>query len=154
LAKSNLKLVLADESVPAGNYARQILTKISDDPAYGSDFNAKVLANIVSNEMDVKQVVTKVELGEADAGIVYISDVVAAPDLATITIPDNFNVTANYPIAILTNAPQPKLAEAFIAYIISPDGWFSRLGVYPTEPGADQSDWFTHFGINLAGGQL
>ena len=122
LAKPKLKLVLADASVPAGDYARQVLEKMSQNPAYGANFIKRVLANIVSNETDVKQVVTKVELGEADAGIVYNSDAVATPGLITITIPTNFNVTASYPIAALNNAREPKLAEAFIAYVTSPNG--------------------------------
>ena len=70
LAKPGLKVVLADASVPAGKYARQILDNMSKDPTYGTDFGTKVLANVVSNETDVKQVVAKVQLGEADAGIV------------------------------------------------------------------------------------
>ncbi len=122
LAKPKLKLVLADASVPAGDYARQVLTKMSQNPAYGTNFVERVLANIVSNETDVKQVVTKVELGEADAGIVYTSDAVATPELITLSIPTNFNVTASYPIAALKNAPEPRLAEAFIAYVTSPTG--------------------------------
>jgi molybdate transport system substrate-binding protein len=122
LAKPDLKLVLADASVPAGNYARQTLTKMSTDPIYGSDFSTKILANVVSNETDVKQVVAKVELGEADAGIVYISDAVAAPDLLTISIPDAYNVIAEYPIATLTKAPERDQADAFVSYILSPTG--------------------------------
>jgi molybdate transport system substrate-binding protein len=122
LAKPNLKLILADSSVPAGNYARQALTKMNSNPNYGSDFSAKVMANVVSNETDVKQVVAKVELGEADAGIAYVSDAVAAPDVMTIAIPDEFNVIAMYPIAILSNAPNPNLAETFIGYIQSQTG--------------------------------
>jgi molybdate transport system substrate-binding protein len=122
LAKPNLKLVLADASVPAGNYARQLLNKMSSDPAYGSDFSTKVLANVVSNETDVKQVVAKVELGEADAGIVYVSDKFGAPDLASIPIPDEINVTAYYPIAVLTEAPEPILATSFEDYVRSPAG--------------------------------
>jgi molybdate transport system substrate-binding protein len=122
LARPHLKLILADSSVPAGNYARKILLNLSTDPIYGLDFNGKVLANLVSNETDVKQVVTKVELGEADAGIVYISDAIAAPDLSTIPIPDTLNVTAHYPIGILNYASEPVLAEAFIAYVTSPAG--------------------------------
>ncbi len=64
----------------------------------------------------------KVQLGEADAGIVYISDSVAAPDLKTIDIPANFNVIAKYPIAVLANAPQSQLASEFVAYVLSADG--------------------------------
>jgi molybdate transport system substrate-binding protein len=122
LAKPGIKLVLADESVPAGNYARQVLLKMSQGQQYGENFGDQVLANVVSNETDVKQVVTKVELGEADAGIVYTSDAVAAPDLGTITIPDKYNVIARYPIAIPISANEPALAADFIAYVISTDG--------------------------------
>lgn len=122
LAKANLKLILADPSVPAGNYARQVLTKMSEDPVYGENFASAVLANLVSNETDVRQVVTKVELGEADAGIVYLSDVVAVKGLGTLTIPERFNIIAQYPIAILSTSSNPNLAEEFIAYVISPAG--------------------------------
>jgi len=107
LAKPGLKLVLEDKSVPAGAYSLTILGNMSKDPAYGSDFSSKVLANVVSNETDVKQVVAKVQLGEADAGIVYITDAIAAPTLKTIVIPTNYNVVAKYPIAALTNARSP-----------------------------------------------
>jgi molybdate transport system substrate-binding protein len=122
LGKPGVKIVLADQSVPAGNYARQILEKMSQDSQYGGEFKNKVLANVVSNETDVKQVVTKVELGEADAGIVYSSDAVAAPDLGTIAIPDKYNVIASYPMAIPDSAREPALALDFIAYITSPAG--------------------------------
>jgi len=122
LARPNVKLVLADASVPAGNYARQVLSNMSKDPLYGTDFSVAVLKNVVSNETDVKQVVTKVELGEADAGIAYISDASADPNLTTISIPDKFNITANYPIAILSSATEPELAATFVAYVTSPAG--------------------------------
>jgi len=122
LARSGLKLVLAADVVPAGKYARQILGNMSRDANFGSDFSAKVLANVVSNETDVKQVVAKVQLGEADAGVVYISDSIAAPDLKTIEIPNNFNVVAKYPIAMLTKSASPDLAKQFIDYVLSSDG--------------------------------
>lgn len=122
LAKPGIKLVLGDTTLPGGKYARQILDNMSKDASFGSDFSAKVLANVVSNETDIKQVVAKVQLGEADAGIVYISDAVAAPDLKTITIPSNFNVIAKYPIAALIKAPYPDLAKAFVDYVLSGDG--------------------------------
>jgi molybdate transport system substrate-binding protein len=122
LAEPNLKLVLADQSVPAGSYARQILLNMSKDPAYGVGFSSAVEANVVSNETDVRQVVTKVELGEADAGIVYVSDVYAVPDLVSIHIPEKFNIIARYPIAILMNSPNPDLAAEFISFVMSLDG--------------------------------
>jgi molybdate transport system substrate-binding protein len=122
LAKPGLKLILEDPSVPAGNYSRQILVNMSKDPTYGADFGTKVLANIVSNETDVKVVVSKVDQGEGDAGIVYVTDALATPDLKTISIPANYNVIAHYPIAPLVKAPNPDLAKAFVAYVLSTDG--------------------------------
>jgi molybdate transport system substrate-binding protein len=122
LARPGLKLVLEDAAVPAGNYSRQILANLSKDAAYGPDFATKVLANVVSNETDVKAVVTKVDSGEADAGIVYVTDAMAAPDLKSIAIPANFNVIATYPIAELAKAPNSDLAAAFVAYVLSADG--------------------------------
>lgn len=120
LARPGLKLVLAGENVPAGKYARQMLEQM--DTAYGASFEDKALANVASNEEDVKQVVAKVQLGEADAGIVYTSDAIAAPELKTIEIPAGLNVVAQYPIASLNNSPNATLADEFIAYILSIDG--------------------------------
>lgn len=77
LAASGIKIVLAAEEVPVGNYARQALNLMNI--SFGEDFKDKVLANVVSSEDNVKQVVAQVQLGEADAGIVYTSDAVAAP---------------------------------------------------------------------------
>ena len=122
LAKPGLKIVLEDPSVPAGNYTRQILTNMSKDPTYGSDFGTKVLANVVTNETDVKQVVAKVDQGEGDAGVVYLTDASAQPDLKTIAIPANYNVVARYPITALAKAPNSNLAAAFVAYVLSADG--------------------------------
>ena len=120
LANPGIKIVLAAEDVPVGKYARQALDTMSG--SFGSDFKDKVLANVVSNEDNVKQVVAKIQLGEADAGIVYTSDAVAAPELKTIDIPAELNVIAKYPIAKLTQSPNADLADAFIAYVLSPDG--------------------------------
>ena len=136
LARPGLKLVLADKTVPAGKYALQLLDNMVKDPSFGADFKTRVLANVVSNENDVKQVVAKVQLGEADAGIVYVSDSVADPGLKTIQIPANLNVIARYPIAALANARQPQLAAAFIAYVLSPDGQatLKKWGFTPITP--------------------
>jgi molybdate transport system substrate-binding protein len=136
LARSGLKLVLADATVPVGKYARQILDNLSKDASFGADFKTKVLANVVSNETDVKLVVAKVQLGEADAGIVYISDAIAAPELKTIEIPANFNVIAKYPIAALTKALQSELASEFTGYVLSTDGQatLKKWGFTPIAP--------------------
>lgn len=120
LARPGVKLVLAAEEVPVGNYSRQSLEKMNS--AYGADYKDKVLANVVSNEDNVKQVVAKVQLGEADAGIVYSSDAAAAPDLKFIEIPAEWNVVAEYPIAALSGSENAELAEQFIAFVLSDEG--------------------------------
>lgn len=117
LSKPGLKLVLAASEVPVGNYTLQVLDKL--DAAFEAGFKEKVLANVVSYENDVKQVVAKVQLGEADAGIVYGSDAVAAPNLQKIEIPAEDNVIARYPIAALSESPNSALSQAFIAYVLS-----------------------------------
>ena len=133
LARPGIQLVLADNSVPAGRYARQILSKISQDPLYGAEYGSQVLANVVSNETDVRQVVTKVELGEADAGIVYASDELSAESLITIPIPAQYNVIAQYPIAPLSASVNHDLAAAFIAFSTSQPGQeiLSKWGFTP-----------------------
>jgi molybdate transport system substrate-binding protein len=124
LAKPKLKLVLTNKDVPVGNYARQALEKPSQDPSYGPDFAKRVLANLVSEETNVKQVASKVQLGEADAGIVYSTDVTPALRAAVrvIQIPPEFNVIAKYPIAVVKGAHNEAGAQAFIAYVLSPAG--------------------------------
>lgn len=120
LAKPGIKLVLAAEEVPVGKYSRQALDAMNDQ--FGADFKDKVLANVVSNEDNVKQVVAKVQLGEADAGIVYTSDAVAAPELKTIEIPAELNVIASYPIAPLAKSENIDVAKAFCDYVLSAEG--------------------------------
>lgn len=114
---SGIKIVLAAEEVPVGKYARQALEQMNAQ--YESDFKDKVLANVVSNEDNVKQVVAKVQLGEADAGIVYMSDAIATPELKTIEIPTELNVFSKNPIAPLVNSENIDLAMDFIAYVRS-----------------------------------
>lgn len=133
LAGPGLKLVLAAEEVPVGKYARQSLDQMNGP--FGSDFKDKVLANVVSNEDNVKQVVTKVQLGEADAGIVYSSDAVAAPELKRIEIPAELNVIAEYPVALLVQSANKDLATTFIEYVLSAEGQsvLQKWGFAPVE---------------------
>src|SRR5205823_2403195 len=116
LARPGIKLVLAQPSVPIGAYARQALQNMAADPGFGADFAQKVLANLRSEEANVRTVVTKVQLGEADVAIVYATDVTpaVAKDVQSIPLPDQFNVVATYPIALVRGAPNPAAATAFI----------------------------------------
>jgi molybdate transport system substrate-binding protein len=124
LTQPKLKLLLTNKDVPVGNYARQALEKMSQDPTFGHDFATRVLTNLVSDETNVKQVASKVQLGEADAGIVYSTDVTPAlrDRVRVIEIPPEFNVIATYPIAAVTGARNETGARAFIAYVLSPAG--------------------------------
>ncbi len=133
LARPGIKLVLAAEDVPAGNYARQALDLM--DARFGKHYKEQVLANVVSNEEDVKHVVAKVQLGEADAGIVYTSDAVAAQQLKSIEIPADLNVIAAYPIAALAGSSKADLASDFVSYVLSADGQalLEKWGFAPAE---------------------
>ncbi|HET7502651.1 MAG TPA: molybdate ABC transporter substrate-binding protein [Kofleriaceae bacterium] len=111
------KLVIGVPEVPIGSYTLEILDKA------GAELKHKVLANVVSRELNVRQVLAKVNLGEADAGIVYRSDAMASKDkVAIIEIPANVNVVAEYPVAVLAKAPQAAAARAFVDLLLSSDG--------------------------------
>lgn len=120
LASSGVKIIVAAEEVPVGAYSRQSFDLMNN--AFGANFKDNVLANVVSNEDNVKQIVAKIQIGEADAGLVYTSDAVAAPELQTIQIPNALNVLAKYPIAPLSESGNADLAQAFIAYVLSAEG--------------------------------
>jgi molybdate transport system substrate-binding protein len=136
LAKPGLKLLIGGEQVPVGAYARQVLNKLAGDPVYGVAFSNAVLNNVISNEENVKQIVAKVQLGEADAGIVYSSDLTPnlASQLQQIDIPDPYNVKVTYPIAALSDS---ELALSFIQFVLGPDGQriLQQGGFLPITPG-------------------
>jgi molybdate transport system substrate-binding protein len=118
LANPGVLLVLAVAGVPVRDYTDEIVATM---PA---DFQERFYANLVSEEDNVRQVSAKIALGEADAGIVYTSDV--TPDIAgqvqQIDIPDEQNVIAAYPIGAVNDAPNPELARAFIDFVLSEAG--------------------------------
>jgi molybdate transport system substrate-binding protein len=111
LANADLKVVLAAPEVPAGKYAAEALGK------------ADVTVKPVSEEDNVKAVVTKVSLGEADAGIVYVTDVTAGGDkVEGVDIPEDLNVLATYPIATVKASQAQDQAQAFMDLVLSADG--------------------------------
>lgn len=124
LAQPGLKLDLAAKEVPVGQYSLDFLDKASKDPGFGPDFKEAVLKNVVSYEENVKAVLTKVALDEADAGIVYTSDIsgAQADKVGQLEIPAALNSIAIYPIAVLSDSPNPALAQAFVELVLSPDG--------------------------------
>lgn len=135
LAKPGIKLDLAAKEVPVGRYTFDMLDRASQDEAYGSMFIDNVLNNVVSYEDNVRAVLNKVALGEADAGIVYASDVGsdAANPIGSIDIPDPFNIVATYPIAPIKSSPNAEVAQQFIDYVQS-DGGQAILARYNFEP--------------------
>jgi molybdate transport system substrate-binding protein len=111
------KIVIGVPEVPIGNYTLKILERT------GAEFEQKVLANVASRELNVRQVMAKVSLGEADAGIVYRTDAMAGKDkVEIIEIPANVNVIAEYPVTVLVKAPQAAAARAFVDLLLSGDG--------------------------------
>ncbi len=124
LAKPGVKLVIADKTVPVGQYTRQILEMLGKSKSYGTDYTARVLKNVVSEETNVRQVALKVQLGEADAGVVYTTDVTPnlAPGVIQLAIPARYNVIAKYPIGVLKNPSNTNAAKAFMDFVLSKDG--------------------------------
>ncbi len=122
LALPGVRLVLAQNSVPAGSYSRRLLANLSPE---GSSFKEDVLANLVSEEPNVRNVAQKVALGEVDAGIVYQTDVFVAQqegEIKTIEFPEEVNVAARYPMALLKDASEKELANRFMAFVLSEAG--------------------------------
>src|SRR5919201_3422513 len=126
LAEDGVKRVLAAEGLPDGDYAREALTNAGIADA--------ALENVVSNEEDVKGVVTKVGSGDADAGIVYVTDVTADVEdqVKLIGIPHDVNVIATYPIAVVSGTKEAGLAQDFIDLVLG-DGerTLARYGFLP-----------------------
>jgi molybdate transport system substrate-binding protein len=124
LARRGIKLVVGAETVPVGKYSRDAIQNLSRQREYPSGYSERVLANIVSQEENVKSVVAKVQLGEADAGLAYRSDVSpqVARYLTVLEIPDDANVVASYPIAVLAGSGDADGARAFVALVLSPEG--------------------------------
>ncbi len=124
LAKPNIKLVIAAAETPIGAYTREVIDKMEASGDYGNDFKPRVMANVRSHEPTVKAVVARVNLGEADAGVCYSSDITPAirENVLTIDIPDAVNIIADYPIAVIARTEYRTLAGKFVAFVLSPEG--------------------------------
>ena len=119
LAENGVLLVLAAPGTPIRAYTDAMLTSYNAEQ--GGDFRARVMANLVSEESNVRQVVARVALGEADAGVVYQSDTLGDVVDRVITVPiaERHNQLASYPIAPLIDAAESRLADSFISFIRS-----------------------------------
>lgn len=133
LARPGVKLILAGRQVPVGAYSREALMRLDSAPGFPKRFDQLVLSNLVSEEENVRAVAAKVQLREADAGIVYQTDVTAKlrPQLKLIEIPDRYNPIAEYPIATVKDGS--PLGGELIALVLSSDGQavLAKLGFMP-----------------------
>ena len=137
LAKSGVKIIAGGDDVPITRYATQVVEKLAALPGYPADFQAKYAANIASKEDNVKAVVTKVELGEGDAGIVYVTDARASSKVSPVAIPTEGNVPAIYAGAVVKASPHAADAHAFLDWVAGPEGQtiLASFGFLPPAPG-------------------
>ncbi len=135
LGRGGIKLVLGADAVPVGRYSRIALRSLARSPGFGADFATRVLRNVVSEEENVKAVASKVQLGEADAGIVYRSDV--GPSIARFVrmfeLPEGASPVASYPIALVRGGLEPEAARTFVEFVLSSEGQriLERHGLMP-----------------------
>ena len=122
LAQPGLKIVVGAEAVPIGQYTRQFLANAAQDDRFGPGFRAGFEANIVSEEQNVRGILSKLQLGEADAGVVYASDLVGVTELQSMEIPAHLNISAVYPIALTRDSRQPEQAATFVTFLFSEEG--------------------------------
>ena len=127
------RIVLGAPEVPIGAYTQRILDAASR--RYGAAFRSSVEGHVVSRELNVRQVLSKVALGEADAAVVYRTDARnAGREVEVILIPPELNVLAEYPVAVLENAKEPVLAREFVDLLLSPEGQ-EALAHFGFQPG-------------------
>lgn len=122
LAKSGVKIIAVGADVPITKYATQLVDNLAKVSGYPADFAAKYAANVASQEDNVKGIVAKVELGEGDAGIVYVTDARASGKVKTIDVPPGANVPATYAGVVVKASPHADAAIAFLTWMAGPDG--------------------------------
>lgn len=120
LGNEGVKLVIGAEGVPIGDYTRKVLDTMGE---------SDVLDNVVSEEDDVKGVVSKVSLGEADAGFVYATDVKPVPDkVTTIELPEAAQAKVEYPISVVKGTEHEEAARDYVDLVLGPEGQQALAG--------------------------
>jgi molybdate transport system substrate-binding protein len=122
LAKTGVKVIAAGDTVPITKYATMLIANLAKESGYPADFAAKYTANIASKEDNVAAVVSKIELGEGDAGIVYVTDAKASTKVTTVDVPATANVPATYGGVTVKASTNAAAAAAFLAWFAGPDG--------------------------------
>jgi molybdate transport system substrate-binding protein len=122
LGRSGVKVIAAGDAVPITKYAMQLVANLAREPGYPAGFVAAYTANIASKEDNVKAVVAKIELGEGDAGIVYVTDAKASTKVMTVDVPDTANVPATYAGVVVKSSRNAAAAQLFLTWLAGPDG--------------------------------
>ena len=133
LARAGVKVIAAGEEVPITKYAKQLVDNLAEEAGFPADFAAKYTASIASKEEDVKSVVAKIEIGEGDAGIVYVTDAKASTKVTTVDVPPSANVPATYAGVVVKASKNAAAAKAFLDWFAGPDGQaiLSSFGFLP-----------------------
>jgi molybdate transport system substrate-binding protein len=133
LARAGIKIIAAGDEVPITKYATRLVGNLAREAGYPSDFVAAYTANIASREDNVKAVVAKIELGEGDAGIVYVTDAKASTKVVTVDVPDSANVPAIYDGVVVKASRNAAAAAAFLDWFAGPEGQaiLGSLGFLP-----------------------
>ena len=131
LGDPGMRVALAHAAVPVGRYTREMLTNLESEPGFPEDFAERVMANVVSEEPNVRRVAQKVALGDADMGVVYHTDAVSpaiAPSVRLAPVPAEANVAARYPVVLLKDGREPEAASRFVEYLLSGPGQGTLAG--------------------------
>lgn len=122
LARPGVRIVGAGEAVPISQYVDACLEKLAALPGYPAGYATAVAANVVSREDNVRAALAKVELGEADAAFVYVTDAAASDAVEEVPIPGAPNVEATYGVVAISGSRHPAEAAAFVAWLAGPRG--------------------------------
>ena len=133
LANPGVKVIAAGDEVPITRYATQLIANLAAEPGYPTGFTAGYAGNVVSREDNVRAVVAKIELGEGDAGIVYVTDAAASTKVETIDLPAAANVPASYAGVVVKASPRQDAAREFLDWLAGTEGQgiLGRFGFLP-----------------------
>jgi molybdate transport system substrate-binding protein len=122
LVKDGIRIIAAGDEVPITKYANQVVEKLAAASGDSASFQAAYAASVASKEDNVGQVVSKIELGEGDAAIVYVTDAAASDEVTRIEVPDALNVPATYAGVVVGASPNQEAAAAFLGWLTGPAG--------------------------------
>jgi molybdate transport system substrate-binding protein len=122
LAKAGIKVIAAGDTVPITKYATMLVANLAKESGYPAGFAAAYSANVVSKEDNVAAVVSKIELGEGDAAIVYVTDATSSTKVTPIAVPTDANVPATYAGVVVKASKNAAAAQAFLTWFAGPAG--------------------------------